>query len=62
MMQIAEVLHKTMEQLAAMQDLATKRQPILQAIDALNAKLEEIQWMRTWMQDPNRFNVGFFPL
>lgn len=55
--QVAEVLHKTMEQLAAMQELAGKRQPVLAAVDALDATLAEVAWMRTWKCDANRFSV-----
>ncbi|MCJ1422968.1 hypothetical protein MMC29_000849 [Sticta canariensis] len=56
MLHVAEVLHKTMEQLSAMQDLASKRQPLLASIDALDATLAEIGWMRAWKCDANRFS------
>ena len=56
-MQVAEVLHKTMEQLAAVQALAEQRAPLLAAIAALDACLAEVAWMRAWKQDSQRFSV-----
>ena len=56
--QVAEVLHRAMEQLAGVQALVGQRQPVLEAIDALDATQQEIQWMRSWKLEKSRFSVS----
>ncbi|KAK9809809.1 hypothetical protein WJX73_008671 [Symbiochloris irregularis] len=54
--QVAALLHSCVEQVKAMQTLAALREPVLQQVDEIDAALAEVEWMRNWKQEKNRFS------